>query len=85
MSEMDPAHTVPMSTVECACALRHLQYRRRQMYEDTLALEERIRAKVPIAHDLDTQRRTLGADIMILDGLIQRLFSMCGPPRAHPP
>lgn len=85
MSPVDPAHLVPMSGVECACALRYLQSCRRKLYQEMLEVEERIRAREDPDGKLAEAHRIADADVMILDGIIGRLWSLCPPHRSKPP
>lgn len=69
--------------MEAMWALRRLRADRMKLWEDVLLIEERVRG----GHngDLVGAHHALSADIMIADGIIQKLWKAVQPPHAPLP
>ncbi len=71
--------SLPLSGIECACTLRYLQDSRRTLFNNRLALEERIRAGEDKDGAIYAALRLLESDISVLDIVIARLWELCPP------
>jgi hypothetical protein len=73
----DPLLPVQISRLECLWLLRTLRKHREMIWENLMAIEERIRGGFDVGH-MSAAHHAIDADLMICDGLIRSLWQHCG-------